>query len=59
VAAPHGAHFTSCEPDYGRDEQFQARYAHAAADPASWSEFVAEYLSGDEAAYRRAVGVAS
>ncbi len=59
VAAPHGAHFTSCEPDYGRDEQFQARYARAAADPAAWTEFVAEYLSGDEAAYRRAVGLAS
>ena len=23
IAAPRGAHFTSCEPDYGRDEEFQ------------------------------------
>ena len=27
--APGGAHFTTCEPDYGRDEAFQARYASA------------------------------
>ncbi|WP_028921851.1 CoA transferase subunit A [Pseudonocardia acaciae] len=59
VEAPHGAHFTSCEPDYGRDEAFQARYARAAADPAEWEGFVAEYLSGTEADYRRAVGVGS
>ena len=25
VEAPGGAHFTSCVPDYGRDEAFQAR----------------------------------
>ena len=30
---PNGAHFTSCVPDYGRDEAFQKRYAAAAADP--------------------------
>ena len=30
---PNGAHFTSCVPDYGRDEAFQAHYARAAADP--------------------------
>ena len=30
---PNGAHFTSCAPDYGRDEAFQARYAAAAGDP--------------------------
>ena len=53
---PNGAHFTSCVPDYGRDEAFQARYAAAAADPAAWEEFRAEYLDGDEAAYQRAVG---
>jgi glutaconate CoA-transferase subunit A len=52
---PNGAHFTSCVPDYGRDEAFQARYAAAAADPAGWQRFRAEYLDGDEAAYQRAV----
>jgi glutaconate CoA-transferase subunit A len=42
-------------PDYGRDEAFQARYAAAAADPADWQRFRAEYLAGDEASYQRAV----
>jgi glutaconate CoA-transferase, subunit A len=52
---PGGAHFTSCVPDYGRDEAFQARYAAAAADPEDWQRFRAEYLSGDEAGYQQAV----
>ena len=55
VEAPGGAHFTSCVPDYGRDEAFQARYAAAAADPADWQRFRAEYLAGDEASYQQAV----
>ena len=46
---PNGAHFTSCVPDYGRDEAFQAHYARAAADPEEWQRFRAEYLDGDEA----------
>src|ERR1700729_544085 len=52
---PNGAHFTSCVPDYGRDEGFQRRYATAAADPDDWRRFRAEYLDGDEAAYQKAV----
>ena len=44
---PNGAHFTSCVPDYPRDEAFQARYAKAAADPAAWAEFSARYLEND------------
>jgi glutaconate CoA-transferase subunit A len=52
---PGGAHFTSCVPDYRRDEAFQACYAKAAADPDAWQRFVAEYLSGDEASYQEAV----
>jgi glutaconate CoA-transferase subunit A len=55
VETPHGAHFTSCVPDYGRDEQFQKRYAEAAKDPASWEVFRRTYLDGDERAYQRAV----
>ena len=55
VEAPNGAHFTSCDPDYGRDESFQAEYARAARDPQLWSQFVATYLSGEEADYQRAV----
>jgi glutaconate CoA-transferase subunit A len=52
---PGGAHFTSCVPDYGRDEAFQAHYAAAAADPQAWQRFQAEYLAGDEAGYHDAV----
>jgi glutaconate CoA-transferase subunit A len=52
---PGGAHFTSCVPDYGRDEAFQARYAAAAADPDGWQRFRARYLAGDEASYQEAV----
>jgi glutaconate CoA-transferase subunit A len=54
VQAPGGAHFTSCVPDYGRDEAFQARYA-AAAGPADWQRFRGEFLDGDEASYQAAV----
>jgi glutaconate CoA-transferase subunit A len=55
VEAPNGAHFTSCAPDYERDEEFQRGYAAAAADPAKWAEFTAAYLRGSEADYQRAV----
>jgi len=54
VETPRGAHFTSCVPDYDRDEAFQARYASAAASPATWDDFAAEYLSGTEADYQAA-----
>ncbi len=52
---PGGAHFTSCVPDYERDEPFQARYVAAAGDPEKWQQFSAEYLAGDEASYQQAV----
>lgn len=55
VEAPNGAHFTTCEPDYGRDEKFQKEYATAAASPETWQAFVDTYLSGSEADYQRAV----
>ncbi|MER7008687.1 CoA-transferase [Dactylosporangium sp. NPDC000555] len=55
VEAPGGAHFTSCEPDYDRDEAFQREYAAAAADPQLWSAFYDRYLNGDDDAYRAAV----
>jgi glutaconate CoA-transferase subunit A len=52
---PNGAHFTSCVPDYGRDEAFQKRYAAAAADPEEWRRFTQTYLEKDEAAYQQAI----
>ncbi|MEU5053003.1 CoA-transferase [Streptomyces sp. NPDC021096] len=55
VEAPGGAHFTSCAPDYERDEAFQAAYARAAADPQAWRRFTGRFLSGDEDDYRAAV----
>lgn len=55
VEAPNGAHFTSCVPDYERDEAFQREYVAAAKDADAWTRFVDTYLSGDEAAYQSAV----
>lgn len=55
VEAPNGAHFTTAEPDYPRDEKFQRHYAAAAAEDATWQEFVDTYLSGSEADYQAAV----
>ncbi|MBM7172836.1 CoA transferase subunit A [Streptomyces sp. G44] len=52
---PKGAHFTSCVPDYGRDEPFQKAYADAAADPEAWAAFHARFLSGTERDYHLAV----
>lgn len=55
VETPNGAHFTSCVPDYDRDERFQREYAKAAADPEAWSAFRERFLSGGEDAYQQAV----
>ncbi|MCV7346873.1 cholesterol ring-cleaving hydrolase subunit IpdA [Mycolicibacterium rhodesiae] len=55
VEAPGGAHFTTAEPDYRRDEKFQRHYAEAAASDETWAEFVKTYLSGSEADYQAAV----
>ncbi|MGW9130833.1 CoA transferase subunit A [Streptomyces sp. NPDC055681] len=57
VETPNGAHFTSCVPDYPRDEAFQKAYAAAAADPADWAAFTARFLpmDGSEKSYRSAV----
>jgi len=55
VVTPGGAHFTSCVPDYGRDELFQHEYAASATSPEAWRAFRAEYLAGDEDAYQNAV----
>jgi glutaconate CoA-transferase subunit A len=55
IEAPNGAHFTSCVPDYGRDEAFQRRYAEAAADPQRWAAFRNEFLDVDETGYQQAI----
>ncbi|QZH62927.1 acyl CoA--acetate/3-ketoacid CoA transferase subunit alpha [Mycolicibacterium farcinogenes] len=55
IETPNGAHFTSCAPDYPRDEEFQRKYADAARAPSSWTAFDKRYLSGSEGEYQRAV----
>lgn len=57
VETPNGAHFTSCAPDYPRDEAFQKAYAAAAADLAAWAAFTARFLpvDGSEKNYQTAV----
>ncbi len=52
--APNGAHFTFAG-GYARDEAFQRHYAAAAKDAESWEAFVAEFLSGSEEDYQKAV----
>lgn len=55
IEAPGGAHFTSCVPDYDRDEAFQAQYVAAARSPESWAEFKAAWLDLSEADYQERV----
>ena len=55
IEAPNGAHFTSCQPDYERDEAFQAAYAKAAGDADRWRAFEARFLTGSEVDYHAAV----
>jgi glutaconate CoA-transferase subunit A len=59
VESHNGAHFTSCDPDYPRDEAFQRTYVAAAKDPAAWKDFEARYLQGTEEDYQRAIKQAS
>ncbi len=56
VETPNGAHFTTCTPDYERDEKFQKAYAAAAAgSDEDWQTFHDRFLAGDEDSYQAAV----
>ncbi|GAA4098928.1 CoA transferase subunit A [Nocardioides kongjuensis] len=56
VETPNGAHFTTCTPDYERDERFQRAYAAAASgSDEDWQAFHDRFLAGDEASYQAAV----
>ncbi len=46
------AHFTSCVPEYERDEAFQQRYAASARTPEDWAQFRADWLDVSEADYQ-------
>jgi glutaconate CoA-transferase subunit A len=52
VEAPGGAHFTSCEPDYERDEAFQREYAGTARSGEAWDAFRAAWLDLGEDEYQ-------
>jgi glutaconate CoA-transferase subunit A len=52
IEAPNGAHFTSCDPDYPRDESFQKQYAASAKSPEAWADFRAAWLDLSEADYQ-------
>lgn len=59
VEARHGAHFTSCAPDYERDEAFQREYAASAKSPEAWDGFRTKYLDlPTHADYLAQVGLA-
>jgi glutaconate CoA-transferase subunit A len=55
IETPNGAHFTSCAPDYERDEAFQREYAASAKSPEAWDAFRAKYVDVTEHEYQRAV----
>ncbi|MGI8663470.1 MAG: CoA transferase subunit A [Acidimicrobiales bacterium] len=55
VVRPGAAHFTSCVPDYERDEAFQKEYATAAKSAEAWAEFKSEWLDISEDDYQRKV----
>jgi glutaconate CoA-transferase subunit A len=55
VETPHGAHFTECVPDYGRDEAFQRAYAQSARSDDAWADFARRYVDVTEDEYQRAV----
>lgn len=54
VEIPGGAHFTSCEPDYGWDEPFLRKYADAARNATDWPAFADRFLSVSHDDYRAA-----
>jgi glutaconate CoA-transferase subunit A len=52
VERPGAAHFTSCVPEYERDEAFQQRYAAAARTPEDWAAFRAAFVDVSEEEYQ-------
>jgi glutaconate CoA-transferase, subunit A len=53
VERPGGALFTSCVPDYDRDEGLQKEYAAAAASPDAWAAFRREWVDVTEEEHQR------
>ncbi len=59
VERPGGAHFTSCDPDYERDEDAQRTYAAAARSAEGWLAYRAEWIDTDEDDYQRSRGASA
>jgi glutaconate CoA-transferase, subunit A len=59
VETPNGAHFTSCVPDYERDEAFQRDYAAGAKSPEAWQEWRTAWLDLDEDGYQQKLAARS
>lgn len=45
VEAPAGAGFTSCQPDYERDEEAQKAYAVTSRDPEAWTTWMNDWIA--------------
>ena len=52
VARSGAAHFTSCVPEYERDEELQKDYAASAKAPEAWAAFRREWLDISEDEYQ-------
>ncbi len=57
VESRGGAHFTSCLPDYDRDDAFQQEYTASAKGPDEWRAFKGKYLDVGHDDYRKVVGL--
>jgi glutaconate CoA-transferase subunit A len=54
-----GAHFTSCVPEYDRDEDFQRSYAASAKSPEDWEAFRSRWVDVTEGEYQARLAGAS
>ena len=56
VAAPCGAHPSSCNPDYGLDTEHFKHYASTAKLENGWQQYYAEFIQHNESDYLQKVG---
>jgi glutaconate CoA-transferase subunit A len=59
VETQNGAHFTSCTPDYERDEAFQKEYAASAASAEAWHQWRSDWIDISEDDYQAKVAALS
>jgi glutaconate CoA-transferase subunit A len=58
VERPGGARFTSCVPDYERDEALQQKYAASAKSDEAWADFREDWIDISEEDFQAKVGKA-